>query len=352
MRNAHPFEEIEARLAAPPATGVLLTVVTEGSSFEAAGARAGDILTAIVDGPTPPTRRDFFESMRATGEGQEVRKYNALGLDGSLRELSVTLPVTGVSVCGVQKGARAWDADVPDSTEFDFDALADGLEINLRNSLEETRSGFEILRLARRGDLLDVEVLFRLGGDAGEGQTWDHRTRTLATLRLAPGLPAIRTAHWQGGRLVGDLRLEDGVWRGVKSGSEGKEVAVERPATAPVCPGYVSTLLPLTLPLEEGAAVTVCSAGDGVAIPVSRERFRCLGRRTTTVAGEEVEAWCFTQDHYGPVDYGDAELYFVTDERRLVRVEWGSNYAGCWAEEVPFDELLDGVPPHVTLDVM
>ena len=88
------------------------------------------------------------------------------------------------------------------------------------------------MKLSRAGDLLDVELLFALGGDDGQGGTWSYTSRALATVRLAPGLPAVRTAFWEGDRLRGDLRLEDGVWRGTRGNPDGTTRDVEIPANA------------------------------------------------------------------------------------------------------------------------
>ena len=67
------------------------------------------------------------------------------------------------------------------------------------------------------------------------------------------------------------------------------------------------------------------------------------------VDDEDVDAWCIVQRHYGLDAYGGDERMYVTDDRRLVRVDWGPNYAGCWGEAVDPADVLDGVPDHVKL---
>lgn len=351
MTAQHPFTDIEARLAAPSATGVLLTMVAPDSPFAAAGVAAGDIVVGIDGAPTAPSRVEFHKSLQKGPADAAVRRYDVLARDGARRTAEVALPARGVVPCAVVAGQPAWDPAAADDAEPDFSGLRDGLWIHLRNSLEETPAGYEVLRLRRRADLLDVEVFFRLGGDDGKGATWDYVTRATATLRLERGLPAVATAFWQDGRLVGDLQLEDGVWRGTRTGPGGAIVPVERPATAPVCPAYIATLLPLTMPLRPGARLTFVGAGDGQAIPVARERFECTGRETVKVDGADVDAWCFAQRHYGLGTYGGDERFYVTDDRRLVRADWGPNYAGCSGEAVPPERLNDGLPAHVRFEL-
>ncbi len=347
---AHPFSEIEGWLASPAASGILLLSVAPSSSFAAAGIVAGETIVGIDGAAGVPTRQAFHQSIRKMPDGPEARTYAVHGRDGVVREVDVTLPAGGVGECSVTAGICAWDATLPDDAEPDFSGLSGDVDIFLRNSLGDERAGHEILRV-RPGTAegtIDVDIFFRLGGDDGQGGTWDYQTRAQATLRLAPGLPAVRTAFWEMGRLAGDLRLVDGVWSGEKDGPDGTRVPVELASgDVPICTAYMVTLLPLTLPLREGARLTFVGAGDGQAKAQSRQRFECTGRESVQVDGADVSAWCFRQRHYGLAGYGGDEAFYVTDDRSLVRVDWGPNYAGCWGEAVAPDQVNAGVPEAV-----
>jgi len=254
-----------------------------------------------------------------------------------------------VSACGVRQGVAAWDASPDPDDAFDASGLGEHGAIWLRNSLGKDRAGYEILTWRREGGLLRVEVHFALGGDDGRGGTWTYSTRALSTHRLERGLPVVRTAFHEMGALRGDARLGDDGWRGERGGPDGTRVPLEEPDAGPFATAYSTTLLPLTMPLREGARLTFVSAGDGVPIPLGRDRLECVGRGPVQVDGRTVEAWTFAQRHYGLGTYGGDERFHVTDDRRLVRIDWGPNYADCWAEAVARDDLMDGVPEHVVL---
>lgn len=348
MTAPHPFTEIESHLAAPKADGMMLTSVVPGSPLDVAGLVVGDTIVAIDGSDQPPSRAQFNESIRKLPEGPDTRRYGVLAVDGTRRDVEVALPLRGVGLCAVTAGQSAWDGTLIDDAEPDFSAFEGGLDIYLRNSMEQTPAGHEVLRVHPAGDgRIDVEILFRLGGDDGQGGTWDYHTRALATLRLAPGLPAVRTAFWEMGKRGGDLRLQDGVWRGERDTPDGTHAPVEVPGGVPVCTAYMSTLLPLTMPLRTGARLTYIGTGDGLGVPQGRLRFECVGQEAVEVEGKEVSAWCFHQRHYGLAGYGGDERFYVTEDRRLVRVDWGPNYAGCCGESVPRDQVNDGVPEHV-----
>jgi len=352
-QTENPFAHIEMLLAEPAADGMFLTFVTPGSPAAAVGFRPGDIVVAVGDTPTPDAKA-FYGALQPQGEDDKARTLKVLKSDGAEAAVEVPLPFRGYSACVVKKGVRAWE-DLPDTEyEPDFSALHDGAEIWLRNSLEEERAGFERILIRREGDVLHVDTLFRLGGEH-EGESWDYRTHSVSRHRLNKWLSVTRTAFWEGApgeeELRGDMALgEDGMWRGRRGRPDGGEPEeVEFPAVAGnVLTPYNVTILPLTMPLEKGARVTFCGAGEGTALVSSRERMECTGKTTVQVDGEEVSAWCFEWRHYG--EYGESEKFYVTDDRKLVRIDWGPNYAGCWAENVPEANVVDGVPEHVKVE--
>ena len=348
MSAPHPFTAVETRLLSPPADGVMVTHVVPRSAFADAGVRAGDVVVAVGDSAAPD-RPTFLRAFQPRNDGPPSVRLRILTVDGATRTLDTPLPLGGVSVCGVRAGVAAWEVlddppDAPDLSVFEQDGA-----LWLRNSLGTARAGYEILVWRRAGDLLDLDVHFALGGDDGHGGAWRYVTRSRSTHRLERGLPVVRSAFWEMDVLRGDVAQEGGTWRGVRGRPDGTTEPVERPATGPMTTAYTSTLLPLTMPLRTGARLTVVSANDGVPLPACRVRFVCTGRGTVRVDGADVDAWCIVQRHYGLDSYGGDERFHVTDDRRLVRVDWGPNYADCWGELVPPGDVLDGAPPGVQL---
>jgi hypothetical protein len=349
----NPFAEIEEMLASPAATGLFLTAFRPTCPLLEAGAEPGDIVTAV--GETAVSELGgYLQAMQPQGEGDETRVLHVRKRDGSTMTCEVPTPLSGYGYCVVKAGESAWDQVADTPYEPDFSGLADGTEIWLRNSLGDERAGFERLILKRDGDLLEIDTLFRLGGDDPQAGAWDYRTRALSSHRLDRWLSVVRTAFWEGSpgeeRLSGDVSLgDDGFWRGTHGQPDGTESPAEFAAVSShVMTPYTLMVLPLTMPLEEGACVNVVMVGDGSGVASSRRRIECTGKKTVTVDGAETEAWCFAWRHYGVVE--GTELFYVSDDRRLVRVEWGPGYGYCNADLVDRERVLDGVPEHVTVE--
>ncbi len=346
--TANPMAEVESLLANPGASGIFLTAVVDGSPIAAHGAEVGDIITT-VGGESIEDLRGFLMAMQPQPEGETTRELDVRKGDGTDVTWTVEVPLKGYSHCVVKEGECAWE-DIPDSDyEPDFSALADGVEIWLRNSFGDDRAGFERVLVAHDGDLLRLKTLFRIGDDDAEYGKWDYRTRGRSAHRFDRSMSTVETAFWEGSPgeevLTGDVVLgDDGHWRG-KHGE--KDVAIPAPADTGITP-YTIMVLPLTMPLEEGASLTVNMCGEGTGFVTCRGRLRNCGREDVSVDGVTVSAWCFRQFHYGV--YEEEERFYVSDDRRLVRVDWGPGYNNCTAELVDADHVLDGVAPHITVE--
>ncbi len=348
MSAPNPFADIEARLAEPSADGMFLLKIAEKGAHMEAGLRQGDIVVAVGGEPVT-SHQSWMQAMQPQGEEDSgVRKLEvARGAERIGAEVPAGL--RGLGVCWVKEGHPAWIAREDTDYEPDFSWFEKTPGIWLRNTLGEERAGYERLLMTCRGEYFDLDIAFALGGDAGEGKTWDYRTQSDSAHNYDRYLSVRRTEFHEAGKLVGRVALgEDNVWRGVRGSPEG-EKEIEVPFLAPAITPYTSTLLPLTMPLADGACLNFVLAGDGSAVAAGRSRIECLGRRKTTVDGEEIEAWCFAWRHYGSRKDEEDEHYFVSDDRRLMRIDWGPNYGNCWCELVPEERVLEGVPEHVTL---
>jgi hypothetical protein len=347
----HPFVEIESLLARPAATGLFLTTVRSGSPLEEAEIRPGSIVTHVGDAAVE-SLRGWLEAMQPQGEDDDRRSVVVRGPDGEERTIELPVPLKGYAYCMVEEGKPGWENRPDTAYEPCFDGLEDGTGIWLRNSLGDERAGYERLLVKRTGAGLELDALFRLGGETPDGP-WDYRTRALTTHRMDRFLSVCRTAFWEGGpgdeHLHGDVVLgDDGVWRGTHGAAAGGPKEVEVPGTPAMITPYSLMVLPVTMPLEAGSCVTVCVAGEGTGLVTSRSRLERDGPRTVSVDGEDTEAWQFRWVHYG--ESGEEERFYVSADRRLVRVDWGENYGNCVGEMVDEARVLEGVPGHVTLD--
>ena len=66
------------------------------------------------------------------------------------------------------------------------------------------------------------------------------------------------------------------------------------------------------------------------------------------VDGVEQFAWRFVWVHYGKLQGN--EVIWVSDDRRILRIDWGPDYGGCWIEEMPRDRVDEGIPAHIRVE--
>lgn len=350
----NPFAEVEKLLAKPGATGVFITRLSPHAPVHAAKLRVGDIITH-AGGVLLGALKDFYTAMQPKGKEDATRALT-LWRDGETLEIEIPagLRNIGFGFCFVKRDVAAWDARPESDYKPDFSVLRKGGEIWLRNSLGGDLAGFELLRIRPEGDFIDVETLFRLGGGDKPEETWDYRTRGVSRHKLDKHLSVVRTAFWEGApkeeKLKGDVELRDGQWRGVHVTAEGERKVEFGPASPHVLTAYTVTLLPMTMPLSAGVSAVFFHSNDGIAVANGRERIECLGRKETVYLGNKVKAWCFAWRHYGAPSDTEDEKFWLDDERRMIRIDWGPRYGDCWCELVAGPGELKGLPAHVKVE--
>jgi len=359
------FSEVEALLRSPAADGEFVYYLKPESPLAEAGLRIGDIITAVVRGEettpiAPKATADlntFLGAMQPQDDGDTARTLRITRGEAETLRIEVPPTIEGLKVCAVTRGEPAWQRRDDYEGPPDFSALRDGAEITLRNAFDDAPAGFEWTRMRRRGDLLEVDIVFRLGSDGEPDERWEYFTRARSTHRLDKHLSVVRSSFYEGKGAdevrTGSVRLgDDGIWRGVRRGKDGADEDVTLPMETPhLLTTYAAKLLPLTMPLAEGACLTWQHAYDGDAKITCRSRMECRGRRTVKVDGQDLEAWCFGWRLYGDLPLEEDALFYVTDDRRMVRVDWGPGYGYCWAELLDADRWLEGVPENVKADL-
>jgi hypothetical protein len=329
----------------PPADGIFVYHV---SNRETTSLQVGDVILS-VGGTNNLNNKSFYEAMQPKSKEDKSRTMEVLR---NSRKVSVEVKadLKAFKHCTVRKAECGWELLDDHAEEPDFSAFADGTDHWMQNSLGDDLAGYEHLHVSHKVGCLALEVNFRLGADGDEGKRWEYVTLARTLHLRERGLPAIQSAFFEkrDGKMVrtGDVAQQDGLWRGVRL-IDDKEVAVKSPALTPTITSYTTTFVPLTMPLRKGAASTFYSMHDGTGEVHSRSRMYCEGRKKVKVAGKEVNAWCFAWKHYGYRPPEEEEKFFISDDRKLVRLEWGPNYANCWSEWLPKEQALKGLPEIV-----
>ncbi len=352
MTTDNPFAAVEKRLMSPPVDGVMLTLVDPDSPLHSAGARPGDVIVAL-DGKGPPSLRALYECLRPADDATDALAATVRLSNGASVEASLPRDRRGFAACDVKRARTGWD-DWPDGDhEPDLSAFADGTDLWWRNSLGGTPAGFEHARIRATDEHIEIDSLMWIGGKQPDGATWSYRARGETKHRRDRWMSITRTAFWEGDPgdevLKGDVHFDGERWTGVHGAAGGRQEDVGFPPFGgPAVTPYRVAFLALTMPLRQHAALTFYVAGDGTGRVTCRNRLICTGRAKVDVAGRSVDAWRFEWKHYG--EYGGNELFFVTDDRRLVRIEWGPNYSGCVSEAVSADEVMVGAPAHIRME--
>lgn len=344
------LDELELALQSPRATGIFLVEVRRGSPADHAGFAPGDIVTEVGGTPTPDLD-SFLKALQADGKGALVLE----GVRHNGAPFAVELPSGRIGVQGyaVKAGTCAWRTapDCPDAPHWS--AFSRDSSTWLRSSFGKEPAGFERMHVRRRGDTVEFDHLTHFGGGEGAEQ-WAYRAHVISTHRLDPILTTISMECEFGTKGKGQesnrLALGlDGVWRGEGvDGTGAKKKIEEKPTVAAALNTYSVPMLALTMPLRAGARRAFPEVREGTGIVRSRSRLECLGREEVDVNGRRVPAWCFAWRHWG--EGPNFERFYVSDQRRLVRIEWGPDYAGCWCEEVTKAEASKGIPKHIRVE--
>jgi hypothetical protein len=253
----------------------------------------------------------------------------------------------------VEQGKPAW-RDLDDSDyEPDYSIVGNDGELWLGTRFGDTPAGYERMSIRRLGEACEFDHLTWFGGEH-EGNDWAYKVRVVSRHQLDRTLTTTAMEMVTGVEQEGQTRsvLElgaDDVWRGTLTDRDGVEMEVETavPARAAINT-YAVPLLATTLPLKAGARLTVPVITEGDGSVRSRTRVECIGRDRVTVDGVEREAWRFVWAHYGSPNGN--EVFWISDDRRLVRIDWGPDYGGCWCEEIPKERVAEGIPAHVKVE--
>lgn len=339
---------LEKLLAHPPCSGLCATFISEDPSMEGAEIAVGDIVTK-VNGVDVLTVKDLLKQLQPT-DARDVNEVVVLR-GSNLVTCKIPVHAKNFEVCAVSHNKPSWETKADTDYVPDFSRLISRGTIWLRNSFEDTCAGYERIHVECQDDTFDVSINFHLSGGDGEAR-WHHATRIASVHRADKYLSLLRTAYWVGqGKeetLHGELQLKDGHWHGTRRTPGGDEQELVRPANrASLITGYTQTILPITMPLIKDACLSVILVSDGKVNPRGRTRFECKGRERVVNSQGEHLAWKFVARTYGTRPEEECIRFFLSDDRTLVRLDWGPDYGNCWCEEVSAGELHDSVPPEM-----
>jgi len=347
-----PFDGIERRLLRPRATGLFVTWVPEPPA--AAGLAVGDTLVSAHEQPLRSVHELRAAFQPIEGESEPV-PLGVVDAAGGARTLALPRGPLDLGCVPVEANRPAWDERPDAGGEPDLAFVSARQELWFAARFGETPAGYERLRVEPLPDGAGFRLdhLTRLGGET-DGHAWSWRIRVASSHGRDALLSTTRVEceHGTAGQGVTrtEIELDDArVWRGARLHPDGTREVIERPMpVAAALPSYAVPLLAATMPLRAGARRTFPLLMEGDGTVRGRARLEVAGRDACRIDGLERDAWRVVWIHYGRPK--GAETFWVTDDRRLVRIDWGEDYAGCWCEESTrervAEELPDGVEPE------
>jgi hypothetical protein len=345
------LDELEKALQSPGASGIFVVELRAGSPAAAAGIAPGDIVAELGGKPTP----DMGALMEIIqGGGKEPRELKGVKRNGTAFSVQVPAGRLGIVAYAVKAKECAWQL-APDATDPpDFSAFEKDTEWWWRSSFGKERAGYERVYVKRRGDRVEFDHLTWFGGGEGK-EKWAFRGQSITTHKLDAILSTTEMVSVTGTKEEGQVRSKltlgaDETWRGESTDAKGVTTKIEeRPCAAAATSIYTILLIPLTMPLRAGARRAFPELRESTGTVHARSRVECLGRFDVDVKGKPTPAWCFVWKHWG--EGGDNfERIYVSDERRIVRIEWGPHNGGCWCEAIGRGEAGKGIPKGIKVE--
>lgn len=340
---------LEATLEDPPATGLAVLQVVEGSEAARVGVRLGDVIVAY-DG-LATTTEDALARAKEAASAKERVTVVLVRADGARAEAEVASGPLGVRVAPVAKGEGVGPLPAATAVVLDWTALEkapqdDWYTFHLGPG---PKKGFEHARVSLEGGRITMrrEVAF----DGGEQWGLNHFDVTVVvTAEDPPRLVSVRfenpvTAYVGVGEVAA---REDGArelrfrWRQGADDDAGERRTV-LPPDLPVVAGYFVETLATFMPREQGVCLHLRPVVDGWGTLEVRTALVCAAKETVDLAGEETPAWRFEQRSLAGNVVG---TYWVGETGRVVASDYGGAQARRATKEEALADLPEGIRPR------
>ena len=319
---AHDEDPIEAALASPHATGLLVMGVVPDMQAAAAGFAEGDVLLtydekAVTDLAALASAKEaaaqkariWCEVLRANGEEAKVGL-----LPGPL----------GLQLVPIEKGNPP--APLPADTGAAISATAAGEHDEWYSfSMGDGQVGLEHLSVRAEGEMLHFthEVAF----DGGE-QMGLHHAVVRAVMRCGATVEPVTFSYenalngWISHSEI--VRNEDGraVWHsaGGPAGEEPRVTEIPLRGDQSSLPSYAVAQIARLLPQEAGACFRFRPVADWDGKPGLRSAIVCVAAETITIGETEHATWKYEQRQLGGSVTG---TYWFDAGRRMVKAGYG-----------------------------
>ncbi len=337
---------VEQALRKPPATGLLVKFVSDGSQAQAQGIRPGDVLVSY-GGTKVATLAALVEAKDALKESKEPI---ACALQRGAKEIAVELQPgpLGVSLAPVEKGKPAGPLPRATLKQLDLSGLAVNTtrEVWYRFSLDgKTQVGFEHGVLTRKDGVLTLR--HEVGFDGGERWGKNHQAVDVEVRTTTDGLVPWLTRYenllngWvgEGARFEakGQAPSWAVAWPDVGGKPQTRKVAL--PRDLPIYPTYLVAALVEQLPRTVGTCIHYRPLNEGMGTVGLASALYVAAEEQIEHDGKQVATWRIELRELGGttnttwwvdgagtalrIDYGGARVFLATREAVLAGLPEG-----------------------------
>jgi hypothetical protein len=342
---------VEQALRSPPATGLLVKFVFDGSQSQAQGIEPGDVLVSYAGKPVA--------SLEALTKLKEANKDSKAPLPCMLQrgkeEVAVELKPgpLGLSLAPVEKGKPAKPLPKATLKTLDLSKLATRpREVWYRFTLDgKTQVGFEHGVLRRSPDKPPLLILrHEVGFDGGKRWGQNHQAVDVQVRRGEHGLVPWLTRYenllngWvgEGARFEakGEAPSWAVVWPHVGGKPQTRKVAL--PQDLPIYPTYLVAALVEQLPRKVGTCIHYRPLNEGMGTVGLASALFIAGEEQIQHDGKQVATWRVELRELGGTTNS---TWWVDGAGRALRIDYGGARAFLSTREAALAGLPEGIRP-------
>jgi hypothetical protein len=332
-----PTDALDRVIAAPGATGLLITSVQPGSQADRLGIESGDILLRYDGKPTPD-----YPSLNAAVGAAEGTVRLLLLRNGKELSRRAEKGRIGITLIPVQKGVAGQPLPPNTVTAFDFSRLADRPQDSwYAFHRGEERCGWGRIRAQLVGDRLLVltEEIFEDGT-----QLLDHEVTCITTADDVPLLRMTafrdRMNDWERFGTACAAGEDEFKWTVVSRGEGSNEEASQIRIGKGIVPAYILETLASFMPREKGACFRFSALFEGSGRVGLPSALVCTGTEKVDVAGTPTPVYRFEWQTLGGTT---GAVYWLDGAGHVLRASYGEIHV----ERTTADDVLENQPESV-----
>ncbi len=349
---------VEQALLAPPATGLLVTFVSDGSQAQAKGIRPGDVIVSYAGKAVATVEALAQAKAKAQAEAKDEAAEIPCTLQRGAKQIKVAFAAgpLGVTLAPVEKGKPAKPLPQATIKTLDLSNLAQKpREVWYRFTLDgKTQLGYEHGVLKREKGVLTLR--HEVGFDGGKQWGTNHQAVDLRVRVTEGGLTPLSTRYenllngWVGKGARSEVKGEAPAWAVTWPPIEGKPQTrrVALPQDLPIIPSYLVSAVVEHLPREKGACLHYRPLNEGMGTVGLASALFVAAEEEIEHEGKRVPTWRVELRELGGAT---TSTWWIDGAGRTLRIDYGGARALRSTKAAVLAGLPKGIRPKGTAPV-